>query len=135
MASKPETNFIKKIHSRLDSCVYREKMANPYRGGTPDVYYEGHHGVLWVEYKYWRSIKRQFTPEEIVSPKQWFWIQRAHANNVNIVTIIGYEDKGVIVYPDDEKILNSQFKQKLQTLADLALWIEGKTIENKLVTY
>lgn len=130
MASKPETNFIKKIHRRLSREVYREKMANPYRGGTPDVYYEGPQGVLWVEYKYWQTVKRIFKPKDVVSPLQWLWIQRAHDNNVNIVTIVGYRDGGVIIYPNDDVVLGSQFKNRLQPTADLISWIEVQTLEH-----
>jgi hypothetical protein len=52
VSSKPETTFIQSIHRHLPKEVYREKMANPYRGGTPDVWYSGYKSDLWVEYKF-----------------------------------------------------------------------------------
>ena len=56
MAQKPESQAVSSLHTKLDKRVYREGMANPYSGGTPDVYYEGTCGALWVEYKDRKSV-------------------------------------------------------------------------------
>lgn len=134
MTAKPETLFSKRLHKRFTQPVYYEKTNNPFRGGIPDFYYEGiFPGILWAEHKFWKTVPRIITPESIVSPLQWRWIQRAHNNNVPIVTIVGYKEGGLVIYPDDKPMSGSQFKERVISLADLALWIEGQTInESKL---
>lgn len=55
MTAKPETAFIKRIHSKFKTigvAPYFEKMHNAYRGGTWDVWYSGNKGDMWIEYKW-----------------------------------------------------------------------------------
>ena len=128
MAQGPENRFIARVHRKLAKDVYHMKNHNQYVGGVPDVYYEGNSDSLWVEYKYWASVKRSFTPEDIVSELQHQWIQRAHNNNVSIAIIVGYKKGGVIIRPDEPRMLGSQFKELVQPIEAIANWIEGKTI-------
>lgn len=74
MAKKPENQFIANVHKHITG-VYCEKMFNPYRGGTPDVWYSGMGGDLWIEYKY---IIRSVLPARIkpnLSAQQVHWIR------------------------------------------------------------
>lgn len=75
---KPESRFIKGVHGVLCSDVYREKMFNPMRGGTPDCVYYGYRPGpdLWIEYKWhptatWKHIAPK------LSPLQMAWLMRA----------------------------------------------------------
>jgi len=87
MAAKPETTFINLVHKHLPASIYREKMNNPYRSGTPDVYYEGkghkRGNVLWVEYK-WIPYK--------ISPLQLKWLTRAHNNGLLAWVVVGWRE-------------------------------------------
>jgi len=94
MAEKPENRFINLVHSKMHKDVYYEKMNNPYRSGTPDVYYEGKADILWVEYKWIpKPWSKDLLPEEICSTKSWIaqrnWLKRAYDNGVNAVVIVG----------------------------------------------
>jgi hypothetical protein len=61
MSSGPETRFIASVHRHLPPLLHREKMANPYRGGTADSWYSGVRGDLWIEWKFVELPKRDET--------------------------------------------------------------------------
>lgn len=89
--SKPETRFYSAVHKHLPSNVHREKMNNPYRGGTPDVWYSGNLDDLWAEYKWLASLpkKAPVRPEKLLSPLQQQWLKQRHEEGRNTVVILG----------------------------------------------
>lgn len=96
MAAKPESNFIARVHKHLAKSVYAEKMYNPLRGGTPDVYYEGARH-LWVEYKFIDVPKRFETlvvPE--LSALQKLWLRRCHTAAGRALVVVGCKEGGVV---------------------------------------
>lgn len=95
---KPENTFIAAVHRRLPPTLYREKTNNRYRGGTPDVYYEGGHGtILWVEYKWLDPAPvRQVNLTTHLSPLQQRWLRRAIAHRVPTAVIAG-SPRGVLI--------------------------------------
>lgn len=125
MAAKPETRLIERVHRALSAHVYREKTANPYRGGTPDCYYErAHNNILWVEYKYKPTQGRRILWDEAVtklcSPKQKLWLERADDNGVPVAVITGFNDKTIsITTPSDPECLGLLFDTR-----GCADWIE-----------
>lgn len=129
MAAKPETSFIRRVNKKLPPEVHREKMANPFRGGTPDVYYEGTSGVLWAEYKFWTSVPRVIDVTEIVSPLQALWLNRAYDNGVNIAVIVGYQKGGRVFTWDEPELSGGEFKKDLTPIVDLAEWIRKQVQE------
>jgi hypothetical protein len=91
MASKPETRFQKKIHKHLNASIHKEKMANQYRGGTPDVWYSGNYGDLWVEYK-WISkpaLKARIYVHKLLSGLQAKWLRERYSEGRNVAVILG----------------------------------------------
>lgn len=62
-------------------------MHNPYRGGTPDVWYSGKGGDLWIEYK-WGKGK--------LSPLQFEWLTKRHEEGRNVAVCKG-SAKGAVV--------------------------------------
>lgn len=109
MARKPENTFINLLNSKLSKDIYYEKMSNPFRSGTPDVYYEGPRNILWVEYKW---IPNEWTnnrePSKICPTKSWthqrHWLERAYKNNIPAYVIVGigsgrYARGYVLQYP------------------------------------
>ena len=103
MASKPESSFIKRIHRKLNSDVYKQAMGLTATNGTPDYYYELSYGALWVEYKWYDK-----EPYEInlcdtgrkpnLSRLQQIWLRRAYKNNQTVYVIAGYPG-GCIILP------------------------------------
>lgn len=91
MSSKPETNFYTAIHKLLPKNLHREKMHNPYRGGTADVWYSGNADDLWVEYKYIAKPPK-LAPIHVskdLSPLQLQWLRQRHKEGRNVIVILG----------------------------------------------
>ena len=104
MASKPETTFYTSVHRFLPplSQLHREKMANPYRGGTFDHWYSGKRD-LWIEWKFIVLPKRETTFIDICGGRnpsmtalQQEWGERRSDEGRNVWVVIGCTDGGVI---------------------------------------
>lgn len=133
--AKPETAFRLKIEKRLPAKTrpHREKMANPYRGGTADSWYSGDLGDLWVEYKFLLSVPQR----GIVDAKrvgltglQLDWLKGRHEEGRNVCVIVGTPVGGVIMRNlewESEMTVDS-FRGKLITIPDLAKWIAQQTL-------
>lgn len=123
MARKPEGQFVTSVNRYLPLAVHHEGMANPYRSGTPDEYYEGSRGVLWVEYKFLRTVPPNITPD--LSPLQERWLLRAYNNGVNVAVIVGSPSGGVI-YTDrswEQTITRDEYLSRMVSRTELAAWI------------
>lgn len=94
-STKPENQFIKGVHARL-ARTHCEKMCNPYRSGTPDVYYSGRVGDLWVEYKYITRIPRSAEILPDLTPRQKRWLDSRYSEGRNVAVILGTPTGGVI---------------------------------------
>lgn len=99
MSSKPETRFYQSIHRLLPKGLHFEKMHNPFRGGTPDVWYSGTLDDLWVEYKWIAKVpvRALIKVAPLLSPLQQQWIELRHAEGRNVAVILG-SPKGTWIY-------------------------------------
>ena len=123
--SKPETRYYTAVHKLLPRTVHREKMHNPYRGGTADVWYSGNLDDLWVEYK-WLATLPKTAPtclDRLLSPLQQQWLTGRHEEGRNVVVILGTPE-GAWVFegtswkePLDPDIIKTQGYTK-QTVAE-----------------
>jgi len=137
MSRKPEATFKASVHRHLPTGrtgVYVEGMANDYRGGTPDNYYEGDSGYLWVEWKFLQDIppvidlmdaKKQVK----LSPLQQKWLGRAESNKINVAVIVGSKLGGMVLTCDEvhhwsDKITREEFEHNLLSRKELATWIQ-----------
>jgi hypothetical protein len=84
----------KQIHS-----AYREKMHNAYRGGTPDVWYSGPGGDLWVEYKWSTSKKGVLVPA--LSSLQRDWLTKRKLEGRNVAVVVGSPTGATILEEPD----------------------------------
>ena len=130
MAAKPENTFIQAVHRHLPPVhqLYREKMANPYHGGTPDVWYSAKLD-LWVEYKFITVPKRPDTVINLVSPKdpmlsalQQQWLADRYTEGRNVQVIVGCKEGGV-VFTDTawtRPVTAVEFRKRLLTRQQVA---------------
>ena len=108
MASKPETTFYTAVHRHLPPIteLHREKMANPYRGGTFDHWYDGVND-LWIEWKFIVLPKRPDTVIDLVTPRgkrmesplsalQQQWGRDRFNNGRAAWVIVGCQEGGVV---------------------------------------
>lgn len=126
MATTPESRFIRSVNKLLPSDIYSEGMANPYRGGTPDRYYEGCTNHLWVEYKYTPTVPATWRTRDHITSLQIRWIRRAQKNGVPIVVIAGFDKGGLVLTKDmywDLTLRRDDIKKHLLTKQDIAAFI------------
>jgi len=93
--TKPENRFIAGIHKNLPR-TYAEKMNNPWRAGTPDVWYSGDRGDLWIEYKYIERIPRSLQILPDLTPRQKRWLNNRFDEGRNVAVVLGTPTGGVI---------------------------------------
>jgi len=112
-------------------------MAPGSPSGTPDVFYEGNKGDIWIEYKCipkWEG--RRTVPINKISSNQKLWLTRRIENDLPCAVIIGAEDgksiiltKTHIFNPPDIKHL---YENYLKTPTQVAEWIADMTIRKDL---
>ncbi len=129
MAAKPENTFIRSVHAHLKD-VYSEKMNNPFRSGTADVWYSGRKGDLWVEYKYIPAIPKhaQIVPD--LSARQLLWLRQRLDEGRRVAVIVGCREGGVLMWDGEweQGISPSDFSARLlarPALADAIRAITG----------
>lgn len=101
--AKPETSFTLGVHKHLPplSALHREKMANPYRGGTADYWYSGRRD-LWIEWKFLVVPKRDstvidlVTKGDVISPLQRQWLNDRYSEGRNVWVVVGCKAGGAI---------------------------------------
>lgn len=133
MSRKPETGFIAGVHAHLPAAVHREKMANPYRGGTADMYYDGPRSDMWIEYKFIIIPKRADTVIDIpgmLSALQTEWLRARHNNGRCISVVIGARDGGVILTDLnwEKPTTVAGFRKDIKTRKQIAEWITAKVL-------
>lgn len=99
MATGPENRRIQAVSKLLHQSVYREKMHNPYRGGTPDMWYSGPRGDLWVEWKW--TPKLPSNDATLVVPNlselQKKWLLGREIERRNVYVVLGHKDGNVVM--------------------------------------
>lgn len=124
--AKPETTFTASVHRHLPplSELYREKMANPYRGGTPDYWYSGQLD-LWVEWKFIKAPKLGTTMIDLcrtLSALQQKWLADRSREGRNVWVIVGCAQGGVVFQQGgwNAPLQASEFKARLVERKELA---------------
>jgi hypothetical protein len=125
---KPEANFISRVHRKLDASVYKQAMGLTSTNGTPDYYYEGNAGHLWVEYK-WYPEKPKFvdlcdtSKKPSLSRLQQRWLERAHGNKQPVVVVAGFPGGCFVFLGVEWKLHMDEHILKAMTMTEQA-WIE-----------
>lgn len=129
MSAQPENRFIASIHKLMPKEIHREKMHNMYRGGTPDVYYSGCGGDLWIEYKFIPRVPQRGEVVANLSELQKLWLKGRHLEGRKVHVIVGCPAGGVILSKLDwESPLSvSDFSNNLQSKQAIADWITQAT--------
>lgn len=126
MSTKPENTFIAAVHKKLGpEKPYFEKMYNPLRSGTPDVYYSGDIGEMWIEYKYIPRIPRSEEIRPDLTPRQSRWLNNRHTEGRNVAVVLGTPD-GAVIYRNrewDSPLTHTELRGRLLTKEEVAKWI------------
>ena len=96
-----EHSFIRSIHRYLHPDIHSWKIHDTYTGGVPDAMYSGPAGILFVEYKYIKTLpKKDTTPlRHSLSALQLQWLERMKMS-ANAALVIGVEDTCIILVDD-----------------------------------
>lgn len=84
----PERRYRESINKLLPPTVYTQTMGGTQTNGTPDSYYEGR-SILWVEWKYTRTLSPRVFPDSKNWVLQRFWLDRCHKNGHQCAVICG----------------------------------------------
>ena len=124
-----EHSFVRSIHKALHPDVYKWKIHDTYTGGVPDAMYAGPAGVLFVEYKYIKSLpKRDDTIiRHSLSELQSAWLERIQ-QSAAVALIIGIEDTAIILERDfSTNISKLQYIEQNISRRSVADWIYSVT--------
>lgn len=135
MSTKPETRFYTAVHRLLPKSIHREKMANPYRGGTADVWYSGTADDLWVEYKWLAKVpvRANIRVYDLLSPLQLQWLRDRRQEGRNVIVILGSPD-GAWVYEFgtwEADLPVDVFKHGARTKQQVADYIRSRVMIDK----
>lgn len=132
MSSKPENQFIQSVHKHLPAELHREKMNNPYRGGTADVWYSGSRADLWIEYKFLPKIPVRTQIKADLTPLQIAWLSGRYKEGRDVWVVIGCKDGGVVLEHMDwtTELSPEEFRERLCTRPELAKRIMWHTLRN-----
>lgn len=118
---KPERRFVTAVERKLPESLYRQSMFTPYSNGTPDKYYEGPGGCLWIEYKWLPKTPPQCVAlDDLLTPLQQRWLRRAHGHGVPVRVVIGCPTGAAVVEAYLDYAAPSAFHW---TKEELAEWI------------
>lgn len=130
MAVKPENAFITGVHKHLPppKLFHREKMNNPYRGGTADWWYSSKRD-LWVEYKFIPTIPARGRVIPKLSALQLEWLTGRHGEGRNVKVIVGCPQGGCVIPRDawQNGLSVDSFKTLLLTRRSLADYLLSET--------
>lgn len=121
---KPETTFISSVHKHLPLSLHYEKMNNPYRSGTADVWYSDKYD-MWVEYKYIDPLPKNVDVIADCSPLQLKWLRERYTEGRRVYVIIGCKLGGVILADRswEHPIQIEAFKRQIIDRKEVAGWI------------
>lgn len=120
-----EHSFVRSIHNSLSPDVYKWKIHDTYTGGVPDAMYAGPAGVLFVEYKYVKSLpKRDNTViRHSLSALQTQWLERMK-QSTPVALILGVQDSALIIVDDfATNICKSKYVEHAIPRRQVAQWI------------
>lgn len=90
-----ENGFIKSVNDKLKGFLHFEKMHNPYRGGTADVWYSGTYD-MWIEYKWLKSVPVKGKVKPKLRPLQRDWLRGRYYEGRNVCVVVGCPVGGMI---------------------------------------
>lgn len=134
---KPETTFRLGIERHLPRLLHREKMNNPYRGGTADSWYSGRRADLWVEYKWMPYVPKTTALKPDLTALQRQWLNRRYEEGRNVSVVLGCPD-GAVIYTGGTWDIAIDTALCLALLAGrrtVASWIEGVTCGGQSVSW
>lgn len=121
MSSGPENRFIKSINDKLTKDIYCEKMHNPYRGGTADVWYSGKYDA-WIEYKWITSMPKKGVLIPKLSGLQKIWCKDRFTEGRTVFVVVGCP-RGAIIFSNPAEWINGLSNPVVLSKPDYIVWL------------
>ncbi len=126
-----EKQLYQAIDKLLSKDIHRQSMtgAAMTANGTPDRYYDGPQGDLWIEYKMLRNIPRDGIVVGAYTPLQLRWMERRYAHsedsryNSNMVGIVGLPNRTAVIQFTPQEWREGSPITNAVALKDVAAWI------------
>ena len=131
MSAGPENTFRASVHKYLPENIYHEKMANPYRGGTPDDWYSGGKD-LWIEWKFIVVPAKDATMIDMTNAKakmlsalQLDWCNSRLSEGRSVMVGVGSKMGGILLRDGEWNvpISTKDFRSRILTRQGLAVEI------------
>ena len=90
-----ESTFTTKIHTLLPKHIHAWKISDRFHAGVPDAWYSGPSGDAWIEYKFYQTLPKRFTPK--LSPAQRAWLRERYQEGRHVLVIVGDPTHAVIL--------------------------------------
>jgi len=135
-----EHSYIKAIHNRLPSSVYKWKINDNFHGGVADAYYSGNGGDLWIEYKYISNPPKKPTTviKTCLTDQQLNWLKTRQSEGRNVALVIGmaapfgYKFKDNLIITDlDQVITLETFSSSAIDKRGVAEYIMNTVLTNR----
>ena len=126
-----EKDLYRAIDKMLPKTIHRQSMtgASTTTNGTPDRYYDGPIGDLWVEYKQLSSMPRSGVAKGAYTELQLFWMERRFKNSnrlahdPNIVGIVGLPNRTAVIQRLPTEWREGTPVNTAKSLQEVANWI------------
>jgi len=125
-----EHGFVRSVHKKLPTDLYKWKIHDSYTNGVPDAMYAGEKAILFVEYKYVPKLPaKNKTPIKInLSGLQLQWLNNFIDLGHNVAVIVGTEDKNALILRKKEwntKIVKEDFLKNSIKINEIPNYILG----------
>ena len=93
-----EHGYIRSIHKKLPPDLYHWKINDTFQGGVADAFYRGNKRILFVEYKFIKTLPVRETTLIVpdCSVLQIKWLKDSYNDGVPTVVIVGSPHGGVL---------------------------------------
>lgn len=118
MSRKPEAVFRDSVHKYLTKLKRKQSMYTPYSAGTPDSYYLGNKNSLWIEWKFYKQLPKEFHSFDKFSKQQVKWFKETK-NIENRWAGFGTPKGGFFSYKDNEPLTNAVQILDRKTMAQI----------------
>lgn len=122
---RPERRLIDAVHRNLPKSVHRQSntMVSLTTNGTPDYYYDGEEGDLWVEYKALTAMPRSGIVVGDYTALQMRWLMRRWKHGKNAVGIVGLPNRTAVIQRGALELQEGTPVRDARPIKEIAQWI------------
>jgi hypothetical protein len=126
-----ERQVIDAVNKRVPKTIHRQSMtsASLTANGTPDYYYDGPGGDLWVEYKSRSAMPRNGIVVPELTPLQLAWLERRYNHSLphvaNAVVVVGLPNRTAVMMRLPTEWREGKHVRYARPLEEIAAWITG----------